>query len=261
MEFSGSSRLTLSMYRAQVRIFSEKLNSRILRPGGGRGRVEALKWCLCQYLLGSARLGLPPPPACLQLPCSACRSCVYLVHFGLPCESPLCEVKTPRAAVVWRRGASFGKQERKFNVSKPWSVANWVRCFSDSLSQRVSAGAELSNPSKKNNRGTTGRDYKTPDCTHKGWRQVWKGERWSFLSTMSIQDAEETECSYAGWPVGGAVCIRHVLSASPGCLISSDATYSQEPDVDVKIIWGWTNSSENKTEAVASRGDQEQHFH
>lgn len=45
-EFSGSSRLTRSMYRAQVRIFREKLNRRILRPvegveavGGGGGGV------------------------------------------------------------------------------------------------------------------------------------------------------------------------------------------------------------------------------
>lgn len=114
----------------------------------GEGQSRPLQWCLFKYLLGWAR-----PP------CSACQSRVYLVHFSLACESPLCEVKTPRAPVVWRGGASFGKQGRKLNVSKLRSVANWVVRFSDSLSQQASADAQLSNPAKKNNHGMTGREY------------------------------------------------------------------------------------------------------
>lgn len=122
-EFSGSSRLTLSMYRAQVRIFREKLNRRILRPGEGRGgKANRLNDVCLNICL--ARLGFPLPPACFKLPCPACQRRVYLIHFGLACESPLCEVKTPRAPVVWRHRASFGKPGRKFYVSKHRSVAN-----------------------------------------------------------------------------------------------------------------------------------------
>lgn len=94
-EFSGSSRLTLSMYRAQVRIFREKLNRRILRPGegeegvgerGGEGKANRLNDACLNICL--ARLGFPLPPACFKLPRPACQRRVYLIHFGLACESP-----------------------------------------------------------------------------------------------------------------------------------------------------------------------------
>lgn len=157
----------------------EQSDSEAWGRGGKANRLNDVCLNICL-----ARLGLPLPPACFKLPCPACQRRVYLIHFVLACESPLCEVKTPRAPVVWRHRASFGKHGRKFYVSKPWSVANWVLCFSDSLSQRISTDAELSNPPKKTTAGrrdgSTGRtikDLRCPTADLKADDRVCRGER------------------------------------------------------------------------------------
>lgn len=101
MEFSGSSRLTLRMYRAQVRIFSEKLNSRILRPGGGRrGKAHQLN-NVCLNIC-SAR-----PPAATGL-------------FSAPPALPA-RVVFISFTLVWRASRLFEKSQSA-SCLEAWSI-------------------------------------------------------------------------------------------------------------------------------------------
>lgn len=227
----------------------------------GRGKVDHFS-DVCLNIF-SAGLGLPPPPLCFQLPSSACQSRVYLVLFGLVCESPLCKVETPRAPVVWRRGASLVSQGGSLTC---WSSGAWlIECYASltPCHNGCLLVQNFSNPAKKTTRGhrtgvwqKTARfptahvkaDYrfgraKEAHCAKATWRNT----------PTRIQNAEEPDCSHAGQPVGGAVFAMS-QQLPPSCLISSDTTYSLELDIDVKIIWGWTNSSGKETEPAGSPG-------
>lgn len=195
MEFSGSSRLTLSMYRAQVRIFSEKLNSRILRPGGGRGKADHFSdVCLNIY---SAGLGLPAPSA--RVVFISFTLVWHVSRLFAKWKLPVCQLFGDAEHLLGSKGESWTCRS-----SEAWLI-EWYASLTPCHNGLPLMHNFQILPKKKTTAGrrdgSTTEEYKVPVCTYKGWRQLKAGHcvkaTWRNKPTR-IQNAEEPDCSHAG---------------------------------------------------------------